>query len=103
MNDIEKYLNHSIYVVPAADAGTTKDVRIGWQKPYTTQKAARYAMQHLGAMNSCGLRKDGTWHKYGEAFATEQEALDVLMTSKFKDVYDRWQEQEVIQKVITQP
>lgn len=53
-------------------------------------------MQFLGSMNACGLRKDGTWGKYGDAFDTEQEAFDTLMASPYADVYDRWEEQEAV-------
>lgn len=97
MTDLSKFLAYSIYTVPPQVAGTTRRVRIGWQKPYSSQQPGRYAMQDLGGMNSCGLRRDGTWGKYGEAFATEQEAFDVLMASPYADVYDRWEEQREIQ------
>ena len=100
MSDVtlEQCFNHAIYIVPAKAAGTTKRVRIGWDKPYSSQAAGRYAMQHLGTWNSCGLRKDGTWDKYGDAFDTEQEAFDTLLASPYADVYDRWEEQRDIQQ-----
>lgn len=38
-----------------------------------------FAYKVYGELNAIGLKKDGTWHKYGDAFDSPQQAYETLL------------------------
>lgn len=68
------------YLVPREISGQDRPVRIG-PCVYGRYQGI-YAYKVYGEINAVGLRRNGTWAKYGESFDSAQQALDALLANK---------------------
>ena len=72
------------WTIPTHVAKQDRPVRIG-PCVYSRYQGI-YAYKVYGEMNAIGLRRDGTWHKYGQPFDTPEDAYRTLLAT----TCERW-------------
>lgn len=69
----------SAYTVPTWVSGQDAPIRIG--SCVYGRYAGIYAYKVYGKINAIGLRRDGSWGKYGDSFPSHQAAYEALMAT----------------------
>lgn len=65
------------WTIPTAVAKQDRPVQIG-RCTYGRYRGI-FAYKVYGELTAYGLKKDGTWHKYGDPFDSPQEAYETLL------------------------
>lgn len=67
------------YLIPAVAANQDRSVVIG---PCVYGRwGGVFAYKVYGDMDVIGLKRDGTWHKYGDDFGTPEKAYETLLAT----------------------